>query len=80
MKGVPLCIHVNEVAIIIRKGPRSAERLMRGMRIFYSKKKNGLITIRQFCEHEDLDYEEVILHYYTPEFDYRLWSVGKKGS
>jgi len=76
MKGVPLCIHVNEVAIIIRKSPRSAERLMKEMRIFYSKKKNSLITIRQFCEYEGLDYDEVILHYYTPEFNYRLWSVG----
>lgn len=60
MKDDPLCIYAKEVARIIRKSERTAERLLNDIRHFYNKKPHQLITIREFCEYVGLDYEEVM--------------------
>ena len=54
-----LCINSSEVAIILGKGTSTAQRILRTIKDAYGKAKHQEVTIREFCEHEDLPYEEV---------------------
>ena len=73
MEGVPLCIIPIEAAIIIRRSNRTAERILNDIRFLLLKKTHQLVTIKEFCDHMGLVYEEVIQHYYTPRFDLKVW-------
>lgn len=54
-----LCINSAEVAIILDKGISSAQKILRTIKDVHKKAKHQQVTIREFCEYENLPYEEV---------------------
>lgn len=54
-----LIIHAKEVAIIKGQSVDTARKLLRTIRDARGKASRKPITIKEFCEYEDLDYEEV---------------------
>jgi hypothetical protein len=54
-----LIVHTKDVAIIKGIGEDTARKLIRTIKDCYGKQKHQSLTIREFCEYEDLPYDEV---------------------
>lgn len=54
-----LCINSNEVATILGKGISTAQKLLRTIKDAHKKEKRQKVTIREFCEYENLPYDEI---------------------
>lgn len=54
-----LCIDVKEIATILGKSPQTAQALLRTIKHVHGKKKHQSVTIKEFCDYQDLPFEEV---------------------
>ena len=54
-----LIVHTRDVAIIKGIGEDTARKLIKTIKDCYEKEKHQSLTIREFCEYEDLPYDEV---------------------
>jgi hypothetical protein len=56
---VQIVIHTKDVAALKGISNDTALKLLKTIKDVYGKKKHQDVTIREFCEYEDLPYEEV---------------------
>lgn len=56
---VKIVVHTKDVANLKGVGPDTARKLLQTIKDAYGKEKRQSVTIREFCEYEDLPYEEV---------------------
>ena len=54
-----LCIHAKEIAIIKGQSIDTARKLLRTLKDVYGKQPHQSITIREFCDYEDLPFDVV---------------------
>jgi hypothetical protein len=54
-----LCIYPKDVALITGKGIKTAQKLLRDIRIVYQKKNHQFITLKEFSEYTGIELEEV---------------------
>lgn len=54
-----ICIYAKDIQILTGKSERYARKVISQVRQFYSKDRNQLITIKEFCGFMNLDEQEV---------------------
>ena len=52
-------IYPKEMAFILGKSESYCRELVRTMRVVYKKRRHQAITIKEFCNHMDLPYDEI---------------------
>ncbi len=57
-----LCIYAKDVQMITGKGERFARKIIKQIKQKLGKKPHQFVSIKEFCDYVDLQYEEV---YYT---------------
>lgn len=52
-------IYAKDIQLITGKKERSARRLLEAVRRHYGKRRNALVTVREFCAYTGLQEEDV---------------------
>ena len=55
-----LCVYTKDIQIITGKGERYARKIIQKIKQNLGKKKHQLVSIKEFCDYVDLQYEEVL--------------------
>jgi hypothetical protein len=69
MSAKRICIYAKDIQMLTGKSERYARKVIAQARQHYSKTKNQLLTIKEFCDYMGLEEEEVkqaILLYQSP--------------
>ncbi len=54
-----ISIDPHEVAEILNRKISTAQKLLRTIRDVYGKQKHQSVTIKEFCEYQDLPFEDI---------------------
>ena len=54
-----ICIYAKDIQVLTGKSERYARKVVAQVRLHYSKSKDQLLTIKEFCEYMHLDEQDV---------------------